>query len=62
MIKNHAKNEGVKSLWAEKQKQLSGIKVLGNGTLEKKLTVKANIFTNSAITKIESLGGTAEVI
>ena len=42
--------------------QLDGIKVLGNGTLEKKLTVKANIFTNSAITKIESLGGTAEVI
>ena len=44
------------------KKQLSGIKVLGNGTLEKKITVKANIFTNSAITKIESLGGTTEVI
>ena len=39
-----------------------GIKVLGNGTLEKKLTVKANLFTNSAITKIEELGGTTEVI
>jgi large subunit ribosomal protein L15 len=44
------------------KKELNGIKVLGNGTLEKKLTVKANIFTNTAITKIEELGGTTEVI
>ena len=44
------------------KKELCGIKILGNGTLEKKLTVKANIFTNSAINKIESLGGSAEVI
>ena len=44
------------------KKELDGIKVLGNGTLEKKLTVKANVFTNSAITKIEELGGTTEVI
>ena len=44
------------------KKELSGIKVLGNGTLEKKLTVQANIFTNSAITKIEEKGGTTEVI
>jgi len=44
------------------KKELSGIKILGNGELEKKLTVKANIFTNSAITKIEKLGGTTEVI
>ena len=44
------------------QKELNGIKVLGNGKLEKKLTVKANVFTNSAITKIEELGGTTEVI
>lgn len=44
------------------KKELSGIKILGNGTLEKKLTVKANIFTNSAINKIESLGGKVEVI
>ena len=43
-------------------KELSGIKILGNGKLEKKLTIKANIFTNSAITKIEELGGKAEVI
>ena len=44
------------------KKELNGIKVLGNGTLTKKLTVKANIFTNSAITKIEEVGGTTEVI
>lgn len=44
------------------KKQLSGIKVLGNGTLEKKLTVKANRFSSAAVTKIESAGGTAEVI
>lgn len=44
------------------RKELSGIKILGNGELEKKLTVKANVFTNSAITKIEKLGGTTEVI
>jgi len=41
---------------------LSGIKVLGNGVLEKKLTVKANRFTNSAVSKIEDAGGKAEVI
>ena len=44
------------------KKQLCGIKVLGNGTLEKKLTVRANRFSSSAITKIESASGTAEVI
>ena len=44
------------------KKELNGIKILGNGKLEKKLTVKANIFTASAITKIEELGGTTEVI
>lgn len=43
-------------------KELKGTKILGNGKLEKKLTVKANIFTNSAINKIEELGGKAEVI
>jgi len=41
---------------------MDGIKVLGNGTLEKKLTVKANKFSLSAKEKIESLGGKAEVI
>lgn len=43
-------------------KTLDGVKVLGNGTLEKKLTVKANAFSKSATEAIEKLGGTAEVI
>ncbi len=42
--------------------QLSGIKVLGNGTLEKKLTVKAHKFSNRALEQIDALGGKAEVI
>ena len=37
-------------------------KVLANGKLEKKVTVKANRFSSAAVTKIESAGGTAEVI
>ncbi len=41
---------------------LDGIKVLGNGVLEKKLTVKANKFSASAFEQIEKLGGKAEVI
>lgn len=44
------------------KKELSGVKILGTGNLEKKLTVKANLFTNSAINKIESIGGKVEVI
>ena len=44
------------------KQQLCGVKVLGNGELEKKLTVKANRFSSSAVTKIESAGGKAEVI
>ena len=44
------------------KKGLSGIKVLGNGTLEKKLTVKANRFSSAAVTKIENAGGKTEVI
>ncbi|MDD3184688.1 MAG: 50S ribosomal protein L15 [Anaerostipes sp.] len=39
-----------------------GIKILGNGELTKKLTVKANAFSASAKEKIEALGGKAEVI
>ena len=42
--------------------QLNGIKILGNGTLEKKLTVKANQFSKKAKEEIEKLGGKAEVI
>ena len=44
------------------KKQLAGIKVLANGKLEKKLTVKAHRFSSKAVTKIEEQGGTAEVI
>ena len=44
------------------KKQLSGIKVLGNGSLEKKLTVKANKFSITAKEKIEASGGKVEVI
>ena len=39
-----------------------GVKILGNGELTKKLTVKANAFSASAKEKIEALGGKAEVI
>ena len=42
--------------------QLSGIKVLGNGTLERKLSVKAHAFSAKAKEQIEKLGGKAEVI
>ena len=42
--------------------QLDGVKVLGNGKLEKKLTVKANQFSDTAVAAIEALGGKAEVI
>ena len=42
--------------------QLNGVKVLGNGKLEKKLTVKAHKFSNSAKESIEKMGGKAEVI
>ena len=40
----------------------NGLKVLGNGKLEKKLTVKANKFSKSAAEAIEKAGGKAEVI
>ena len=39
-----------------------GGKILGNGELTKKLTVKANAFSASAAEKIQALGGTTEVI
>jgi len=44
------------------KKQLDGIKVLGNGKLSKKLTVKAHKFSEKAKEEIEKLGGTPEVI
>ena len=39
-----------------------GIKILGNGELTKKLTVKAAVFSNTAKEKIEAAGGKTEVI
>ncbi len=44
------------------KKQLSGIKVLGKGNVEKKLTVRAHKFSETARTKIEAAGGNIEVI
>lgn len=44
------------------KKQLSGIKVLGEGKLEKKLTIQAHKFSKSALEKIKESGSTAEVI
>ena len=44
------------------KKQLDGIKVLGNGKLEKKLTIQANKFSTSALEKIKESGSKAEVI
>lgn len=43
-------------------KTFDGIKVLGEGTLEKKLTIQANKFSSSALEKIEKSGSKAEVI
>ena len=39
-----------------------GVKILGNGELTKKLTVKVDAFSAGAKAKIEAVGGTAEVI
>ena len=44
------------------KKQLSGIKVLAKGSLDKKLTVKANKFSEKAKEAIEKIGGKTEVI
>jgi len=44
------------------KKACDGIKVLGNGSIEKKITVQAKKFTASAKEKIEAAGGKAEVI
>ena len=38
------------------------VKILSNGTLTKKLTVKANAFSQGAVAKIEAAGGKTEVI
>ena len=39
-----------------------GVKILGNGELTKKLTVKVNAFSEGAKAKIEAAGGTCEVV
>ena len=44
------------------KKELDGIKILANGELTKKFTVKASAFSKEAKAKIEACGGTAEVI
>lgn len=44
------------------KKVMDGVKILGNGELSKKLTVKAVKFTEAAKEKIEKAGGSAEVI
>ncbi|MFP3488730.1 uL15m family ribosomal protein, partial [Staphylococcus sp. SIMBA_130] len=43
-------------------KEKAGIKILGNGKLEKKLTVKAHKFSASAKEAMEAAGGNTEVI
>ena len=43
-------------------KELDGVKILGNGKLEKKLTIQANKFSTSALEKIKEAGSKAEVI
>src|SRR6056297_2914803 len=44
------------------RKKLDGVKILGKGEINKKLTVKANKFSKTAKEKIEAAGGKAEVI
>src|SRR5579875_586626 len=44
------------------KKLQAGLKILGNGELTRKLTVRAHVFSKSALEKIQKAGGTAEVI
>jgi large subunit ribosomal protein L15 len=44
------------------KKAVDGLKILGDGTLEKNLVVKAHKFSKTAVEKIEAAGGRAEVI
>lgn len=46
----------------KKRDLVDGLKILGDGEITKKLNVKANKFTKSAIEKIEKAGGKSEVI
>jgi large subunit ribosomal protein L15 len=54
--------EDLESLGLLKQPARSGVKVLGDGDLEKALTVRAHAFSKSAVAKIEGAGGAVEVI
>ena len=62
--KSKAEEVTAESLIAERiiRKANDGIVILGTGSLDKKLTVKANRFTASAKEKIEAVGGKVEVI
>lgn len=67
MLLNVFDNDAVVDVNALKSKGLvsnprDGIKILGEGVLEKKLTVRVNQFSKSAAEKIEAAGGKAEVI
>ena len=44
------------------RKELDGVKILGNGELTKKLTVKATVFSATAKEKIEAAGGKIEEV
>jgi large subunit ribosomal protein L15 len=44
------------------KKLRSGLKILGNGDLTRKITVKAHVFSKSAMEKIQNAGGSAEVL
>jgi large subunit ribosomal protein L15 len=44
------------------RKELSGLKILGNGEINVKLTVQADKFTKTATEKIQAAGGSVEVI
>ena len=44
------------------RKELDGLKVLGNGELTKKITVKATVFSATAKEKIEAAGGKIEEV
>ena len=60
-------NDAVVTVQALKERRIvknpkDGIKILGNGELTKRLTVKVNAFSAGAKEKIEALGGKAEVV
>ena len=44
------------------RKELDGVKILGNGEVTKKITVKATVFSATAKEKIEAAGGKTEVV